>query len=108
MKITTPPEPKEVKAWMQELKNTTFSDPTIDWDSYVVWAGNQLPKYLWSQWKDELKPLGFTWQKFLKLLRLRTDNMLLWYRGVMPWPRLVGTITELIEGPLGKELGSRK
>ena len=43
-----------------------MSDSNVDWDSFAVWYMNQLPQYLWHEWKEELNDRGFNWQKFLK------------------------------------------
>src|SRR3989442_3141711 len=106
MKLATPAEPKDLRNWMESLRAKQLPDPDIDWDSFIVWAGNKLPKYLWDQWKDNLKPRGFTWQKFMKLLRYRTDISVLWYKGMLPWSDFIkGTVT-LIEGPIGASLAA--
>jgi len=108
--LLIPTEPKELKTWMKSLKETTFinnTNPNIDWDSFVIWSGNQLPKYLWKEWKDQLKPQGFTWQKILKLLRYRTDRILLWFKGGLLWEDLIKEIINLIEGPTGQDIRKR-
>jgi len=66
-----------------------------------------MPKYLWDEWKGELKPRGFTWQKFLKLLSQRTDAILLWHKGAYTWERFIEETINLIEGPLGQEIAKR-
>lgn len=101
--MAIPPEPTDLRAWMLSMKQSTFNDPAINWDAYVVWAGNKLPKYLWDHWKDDLKAQGITWQKFMRILRHRTDVGVMWYQGVMPWPDFVQKIVDLIKGPIGKE-----
>lgn len=103
MILAIPPEPTDLRAWMLSLKQSTFNDPAINWDAYVVWAGNKLPKYLWDHWKDDLKAQGITWQKFMRILRHRTDVGVMWYQGIMPWPDFVQKIVDLIKGPIGKE-----
>lgn len=92
---------------MEALKTEHASDPRVDWDSFVVWAGNQLPKYLWSKWKEELKAGGFTWQSFLKILRLRTDIILNWFNGLLPWDEFVIQTIELLNSQLAKQLNER-
>ena len=74
------------------LEALRTGDPTtdypFDWDSFVLWYGNKLPKYLWGAWKKDVRPIGFTWQKFMRLLRLLrywTDIGVMWYKGVLPW-----------------------
>jgi len=101
--LNIPKEPQEVKDWIKNLEKYGGS-PGIDWDSLNVWYGNQLPKYLWRSWKDELIPRGFTWQKFLRLLKYRTDKIILWYKGIIKWEDLVKEIIDLLNGPLGQNL----
>ena len=86
----------------------TTKDPRVKWENLNVWYGLELPKYLWSEWKDELKQTGFNWQTFLRLLKHRTDAILLWHKGVYTWEQLIEKITELIEGPMGQEIVKKK
>jgi len=92
---------------MRALRQTQLNDPTIDWDPYVVWSGNRLPKYLWDAWKEELKSSGFTWQRFMRLLRYRTDLGVMWYKGEMPWKDFTENVRALIEGPLGRSVAKQ-
>lgn len=108
MILFIPKEPKHVKDWIRAVENGTKGSPDIKWDSFNVWYGNQLPKYLWSEWKDILKPRGFTWQKFLKLLRQRTDAVLMWHKGLCTWGEFIKETINLIEGPLGQDIAKRK
>jgi len=89
---------------MESLRANYLNDPSINWDSSVVWAFNMLPKYLWDAWKDDLKPIGFNWQKFMKLLSYRTDIGVLWYKGILPWRDFIKGVIALIEGPIGTGL----
>lgn len=108
MSLHTPKEPEHVREWIKSIERGTSKTPSkMNWDSLNVWYGNQLPKYLWDEWKDELKPRGLTWQKFLKLLRQRTDAILLWYKGAYTWERFIKETINLIEGPLGQEIAKR-
>jgi hypothetical protein len=104
MKLPIPEEPKEIKSWMESLGASHFIGPGIEWNPLIVWYGNRLPKYLWDSWKADLKPRGFTWQKFMKLMRYRTDISVLWYKGALPWRDFVKGVIALIEGPLGTGL----
>ncbi|HVU06647.1 MAG TPA: hypothetical protein VHE10_02570 [Candidatus Paceibacterota bacterium] len=107
MKLATLPEPKAIKQQMKAVHASLGADPGVNWESMVVWHMNQMPKYFWDSWKDKLKAQGFTWAKFMHLLHYRTDNLLMWYRGIMPWSDLVKTVEELVEGPLGKDIAKR-
>ncbi|MDP3974050.1 MAG: hypothetical protein Q8P92_04425 [Candidatus Daviesbacteria bacterium] len=108
MNITSPQEPKEVKEWIKMLAQEASGQDEINWDSLNVWYGNKLPKYLWDEWKVELSPSGFNWQKFLKLMSFRTDQIILWSYNEIPWENLVKEIQELIYGPLGQRLSESK
>ncbi|MDO8572921.1 MAG: hypothetical protein Q7S11_04110 [bacterium] len=104
MNLIFPTEPKETKTWMLSLKNNSFTnDGTKKDDAYILWAGNKLPKYLWDHWKDDLKPLGINWQKFMRILHHRTDVGVMWYQGTLPWADFVQKVVELMNGPIGKE-----
>ena len=103
MKLQIPKEPKEILARMKAIRKQ-MGDSLIDWDSSAVWYANQLPQYLWNEWKDELKTRGFTWQKFLKLLRMRTDTILGWFKDIRKWEDTAKDIIDLIESPLGKDI----
>ena len=108
MDLFTPKEPAEVKAWILHVEKMTDSSSGINWDTLNVWYGNKLPKYLWDQWKDVLKPAGFTWQSFLKLLSRRTDAVLMWYKGAYTWERFIKETIDLMSGPLGQDLIKKK
>ena len=103
MILTVPPEPVHLRNWLLSLKRSAYSDPSVNGDSSVLWAGNKLPKYLWDHWKDDLKPLGFTWQKFMRILRHRADVGIMWYQGTLPWADFVQKTASLLSGPIGKE-----
>ena len=103
LKLSKPKEPREVKKQIKLFYQKSYNG-SIDWASLNVWFGNQLPKYLWREWKDELKPAGFTWQKFLRLLKFRTDKIILWSQDKLKWDDLTKEIIELIDGPLGENI----
>lgn len=108
MKLHTPKEPQHVKDLIRSVEKMSPKGPRVKWENLNVWYGLELPKYLWAEWKDELKPAGFNWQTFLRLLKHRTDAVLLWYRGVYTWKQLIEKIVELIEGPMGQEIVKKK
>lgn len=108
MILKIPQEPIEIKKWMQSLRQNQLNTTGVNWDAYVVWAGNKLPKYLWDNWKDDLKPLGLTWQKFMRLLRHRTDVGVMWYQGTLPWPDFIRKVSDLVKGPIGQDIEKLK
>lgn len=107
MNLSIPNEPKEIKNWIRKIEEMESPTSGINWDTFNVWYGNKVPKYLWNEWKDILKPSGFTWQKFLKLLGRRTDAILLWYKGAYSWEQFVTETIKLIEGPLGQDIAKK-
>ena len=108
MELDTPQEPREVKDWIKMLAQKASGHEEINWDSLNVWYGNKLPKYLWNEWKGELSLSGFNWQKFLKLMSFRTDQIILWSSNKIPWENLVREIKEVLHGPLGKMIREAK
>uniref|UniRef100_A0A7C4FIL6 Uncharacterized protein n=1 Tax=Ignisphaera aggregans TaxID=334771 RepID=A0A7C4FIL6_9CREN len=95
--MKVPREPVEIKELMQVVR-VRLGGADVDYDSLAVWAFNRLPKYLWNEWRDELKLRGVTWQRFLRILRMHTLDMVEWaLRGSMPWPELVRRIEESID-----------
>ncbi|MCF7864993.1 MAG: hypothetical protein K9M11_00615 [Candidatus Pacebacteria bacterium] len=100
MKINTPPEPLDLKALMQSMKQ---SSPESSDDASIVWTGNKLPKYLWDNLKSQLKAKGFTWQTFMRVLRHRTDICILWYKGEMTWNDFILSLQKLIDSSIGNE-----
>jgi len=108
MKLTTPKEPKEVKDWIRMLNKEANGKEGINWNSLNVWYANKLPKYLWSEWETELSPFGLNWQKFLKLMSFRTDQIILWAYDEIPWENLVKEVEKVVRGPLGQRISETK
>ena len=52
----------------------------------------------------KLREEGFTWQKFLKLMKYRTGDAILWANGRITWEDFMNNVLESIRGPLGKAL----
>lgn len=107
MKLHVPKEPKDILAYIRSVQKQMSVGSDINWDSFSVWAANKLPQYLWNEWKEKLKPRGFTWQKFSRLLRMRTDKMVGWLKGLNGWDELAKDIIDLIESPLGEDVAKK-
>lgn len=103
-KLEIPPEPEEIRQSILALRSRLGPSVGIDWDSLAVWAGNRIPQYLWAKWKMELREEGFTWQKFLKLMKYRTGDAILWANRRITWENFMNKVLESIRGPLGKAL----
>ncbi|MFB0501005.1 MAG: hypothetical protein ACETVP_00885 [Candidatus Bathyarchaeia archaeon] len=100
--LTIPPEPDEIQDFILAVRLRIGPSGGVDWDSLAVWAGNKIPQYLWTIWKSELKKRRFTWQRFLKVMKYRTDDAILWVYGRISWEDFVKKVLESIEGPLGE------
>ena len=96
--LKVPREPEEIKALMHSVREGLRGVDDIDSDSLAVWSFNMLPKYLWECWKGELKEKGITWQKFLRVLKLRTIDIIEWgLYGRLSWGELVERIRRTVE-----------
>jgi hypothetical protein len=103
-KLEIPPEPKKIQESILALRSRLSPSSGIDWDSLAVWAGNRIPQYLWAKWKMKLREEGFTWQRFLQLMKYRTADAILWANGRISWEDFVNKVLASIRGPLGKAL----
>ena len=105
MGLSVPREPVEIKELMRTVRARMGCEDNrndIDYDSLAVWSFNRLPKYLWEHWKSDLKERGITWQKFLRILKLHTLDMIEWaLRDSMSWSELVRKIEKSIDNYSG-------
>ena len=107
--LKIPPESEHVKntalyMWL-EIGQTRLGDsPAIDPEREDVWSSKILPEYLWDQWEDELSKKGFTKRKFLRLMKYRTDDILLWTYDRIHWRELIDRIVESMDTPIGKAI----
>lgn len=108
VKLNIPQEPLDVKAFIHGFKQDGEPNSEIRWDSLSVWYGNQLQKYLWKEWKDTLLPYGFTWQKFMKLLKHRTDQAILWSIDDISWSAFIKEIFKLLDNPIADRIVGNK
>jgi hypothetical protein len=105
--LIIPPEPPEVKKYILDVRERLGPGGDIDWDSLAVWAGNRVQSYLWRCWKDTLERKGFTWQRFLRLMKYATGDAVLWISGKMVWENFVNKVLERLEGPLAEMIINR-
>ena len=98
MGLPTPPEPQDIKSFIREQRKQWGNIPDIDCDALAVWAFNKLPSYLWRHWKQHLEPRGYTWQKFLKVLRYVTNDIIEWaLYDRITWNELISKIVHVLE-----------
>jgi len=98
MWLILPEEPKDVKEMIKSVRAMLGGDGNVDYDSLSVWAFNKLPKYLWRYWGNELRQRGITWQKFLKILKLHTSDIVAWaLHDQLGWAELVKRLVQSIE-----------
>ena len=97
MGLPIPKEPQEIKLLIKNVRERLGSGNDIDYDSLAVWSFNRLPKYLWKHWKEDLKRRGISWQKFLRILRFRTLDIIEWsLKESVTWEELVKRIESTI------------
>jgi len=107
MGLPVPEEPNSIKALIRSVREKIGNANNINSDSLAVWSFNRLPKYLWESWKTELKSRGITWQKFLRILKLRTMDVIEWgLYDRLSWDELVKKIENTIE--MYSERGERR
>lgn len=98
MGLSVPKEPIEIKEFIKEVRRRLGGGNDVKNDSLAVWSFNKLPKYLWSEWGTELRRRGITWQRFLGILKLRTDDVIEWaLRDSLTWRDLVKRIEKSVE-----------
>lgn len=97
--LNIPKEPVDIKNFIRSVRrNIEGSGESGDWiDSTSVWYGNRLSRYLWRAWRNELVNHGYSWQKFLRVLRLHTQDMVLWaIYDKLSWSDLVSRIIDSV------------
>ncbi len=98
MGLPHPNEPKYIKQRIRQLKQVMCVDNEIDCDKVVIWSNNELPRYLWDHWSIELRRRGYSWQKFLKALKLATGDIILWaLKDTLTWEELTRRISSVLE-----------
>lgn len=102
--LSIPSEPKDILKSILALRSDLGSSRGINWDSLAVWAGNRLQQYLWNNWNRGLRKKGFTWQSFLRLMKYRTDDAILWAYSRISWEDFMTKVIESIKGVLGKAI----
>ena len=64
-------------------------------DRFAIWFGNELAKYLWDHWGNELKARGISWVEFLKMLSNYNDLIISWaIKGSLTWDELARRLYE--------------
>ena len=89
--LEIPPEPLEIKE--QILREAR------EWgslDKAHIWGKNRLQSYLWSRWKSRLRERGYTWQEFLRVMKLASTAALHWAEGRITWEEFVNQVIWLI------------
>ena len=98
--LSIPPEPMEIKMQIHEdMKHLGSEYNSINSDPLALWYGNKIPSYLWKTcgWRNVLGNKGYTWQKFLKKMKYRTEDALLWIKGNSTWEEFTKKILDSLE-----------
>lgn len=107
--LKIPPESEHTKnvalyMWLEIGRARLGDSPAVDLEREDVWSGRILPEYLWEQWEDELSKKGFTKRSFLRLMKYRIDDILLWTFDRIPWRELIDRVVESMDTPIGKAI----
>ena len=68
----------------------------------LFWVGNVKASEIWRKIGTDLTMVGFTWPKYLRLLRLLREEVFLYQLGELSLTLFVGTIINKAKGPLGR------
>jgi len=91
--LKVPKEPIDIKETIRRVRKICGGKRNIKYDSLAVWSFNRLPAYLWEAWREELTSAGYTWQRFLQILRFHTNDMVMWaLAGNLSWEDLIKRI----------------
>ena len=102
-RLEVPEEPIDIKSAIKHVRKIYGDESNVKYDSLAVWAFNRLPAYLWRKWSAELKSMGYTWQKFLRVLRLRTDDMVAWaLTESLDWNEFINRVVASLERYKGR------
>ncbi|MCC6014815.1 MAG: hypothetical protein LM564_03815 [Desulfurococcaceae archaeon] len=100
--LPRPEEPIQIKSKIKQLERIMCAENNADCNKVVVWSNNELPRYLWDQWSAELKKWGYDWQRFLKVLKLVTGDIILWaLKDSLTWDELVKRISDVLRAYSG-------
>jgi hypothetical protein len=95
-------EPVDIKEKSKQLWRVMCRDGDADCDKRVVWSNNELARYLWAHWSIELRRNGYDWQKFLKVLKLATGDIVLWgLKDALSWDEFIKRVSSLLESYRG-------
>ena len=88
------PEPIEIKSSLRIAEESGKSHE--EWmDQMATWFKNKLSSYLWRAWRDKLASHGYSWQRFLRVLKLHIQDMILWaLYNKISWNELVSRIID--------------
>jgi len=103
IKFKIPKEPVDIREFIRNIRKGLSDSSDINYDSLAVWAFNKFPKYLWEAWESELRANSYTWQKFLRILKLHTNDVVMWaLTGELSWEALIKRIISTLKRYSGR------
>ena len=108
VELIIPGEPTAIKAVLSALRAQEKDKQKINWSATYIWSGNQLPLYLWEKWRNDLNKKGFSWQSFLRIIKSRNYEAILWAHEKISWNEFVSELIDAIYGPLGQVLSGNE
>jgi hypothetical protein len=98
MELSPIGEPMQIKSKIKQMSMVMCSSNDADCHKVVVRSNNELVKYLWDAWSEKLRMHEYSWQKFLKILKLMTGDIILWaIKDVITWNELLGRISSILK-----------
>jgi|Deesub1362B_J571_1020462.scaffolds.fasta_scaffold00003_353 hypothetical protein len=98
-----PKEPHNIKdKIVKEIERFEKKGGDFKWNHLAIWCYKRIQSYLWNSWKEYLKPVGFNWQKFLKLMSYHKDDILWWAKSTLLWDELVRKVINTLQGSVGE------
>lgn len=96
--LPTPREPEELKEYLKKQRDNMDVEDDVERDSLAVWYMNRFPSYLWSCWREPLTSWGYTWQRFVRVLRYATNDIVSWaIYDEIGWDELISRIVKLLK-----------
>jgi hypothetical protein len=98
MELSPIGEPVHIKNRIKQIGKVMCSSNDANCHKVIVWSNNELVKYLWDAWSEKLKVHGYSWQKFLKILKLMTGDIILWaIKDSITWDELLNRVASILK-----------
>jgi hypothetical protein len=96
------PMPKEPLVVKEHLKRDLETNHRMT--IATIKQGTWIAGFLWTEceWRDILKPRGFSWQMFMRAVRDNYPSFVKWIQGEKTWGECIRDLINIIEGRMLK------